>query len=155
MYPSLHALLSEWLEGIVYEDQCKRTIPFQQLEQDFQEGIQKKHTDSWPWRIMTDRNAIRDRKTVICYLLSVEKDGKDVHQVMTDLESRATEELQESKKKSGAKPTLFLLVLEYEYVRAESVSINIHSFESDVLGWKHTDQTKARASSKQNAKAMA
>ena len=153
MYPSLQALLSEWNDGIVYEDRCKRTVPFQQLEREFQEGIQKKHTDSHPWRIMDDRNAIRDRKAVIYHLLSAERAGKDVHQVMADLETRATEEQQEGKNKSGAKSTMFSLVL--KYIRAEKPSMNIHSFEADVLGWNHTEQIKARANSKQNAKAPA
>lgn len=112
-------------------------------------GIQKKTTASY----MDDRNAIRDGKTVTYHLLSAERAGKDVQQVMTDLETRATEEQQEGKGKSGAKSTMFSLVL--KYVRAEKPSMNIHSFEADVLDWNHTDQINARANSKQNAKAPA
>ena len=42
--------MSEWKEGIRYGHGNKQTVPMEQLEKDFQEGLQQNASQKLPWR---------------------------------------------------------------------------------------------------------
>lgn len=118
----------------------------EQLEKDFQEGVQQAASQKLPWRSISDRNLIRDRKILIYGMLQAELDGKDLKKFMAEQVERA----QSSMKAIGSRgaPPALLPQLKRQFELAPK-HLRPALFEEQVLGWKLTDKIKKQAASKQ------
>ena len=140
--------MQEWKEGIRYGHGNKQTVPMEQLEKDFQEGVQQAASKKLPWRGISDRNLIRDRKILIYGMLQAELDGKDLKTFM----AAQVQQAHASMKRSGSRgaPPALLPQLKRQFENAAN-HLRPGLFEEKVLGWKLTDKVKKQAASKQAA----
>lgn len=152
-YISWQLLLSEWREGIVF-GACpnRRTVPLKELEleKDFSEGRQKGSaqnppTSQVPWRKIDGRNAIRDRKIIIYAALGAQHAGEDVTAVMNAMQQEAQQAVA---KAAGPGNTTTLMTYMKRKIEARAGFLSPIEFERQILGWKHTPQLLAQASSK-------
>ena len=121
-YPSWDILLTEWNEGILFDNGLKRTEPWSVLEQDFKEGKQASADDMWiPWRETGNkaRKGIHDRKLVIYTLLEAKALGCDLNAFMKPFEEKAYAASEKSKKKSGNTSTVMSQLVKHVFTDME------------------------------------
>ena len=109
-YPSLsdypsdwEVLLSEWLNGILYMEPSKRTVPMAQLEQELAEGKQATGAPFEPWRNGIPRKSIHERKVLIYSMLGATKRGIDLDSFMQPFHAAAVDAVEASNAKKGPK----------------------------------------------------
>ena len=147
-YPSWQLLWAEWREVIVFRSAPgKRTVPMETLEKDLAEGRQKKKSPSVPWRNISNRNAIRDRKIIIHGALQAQHDGKDVNEYMSSLQKAAEASLEAARKRPGNSATLMTCIK--SLIEHSPSYLSPIEFEKEVLKWQHTPQALKAAASKQ------
>ena len=125
----------------------KRTVPMETLEKDLAEGRQKKKSPSVPWRNISNRNAIRDRKIIIYGALQAQHDGKDVNEYMSALQKAAEASLEAARKRPGNSATLMTCIK--SLIEHSPSYLSPIEFEKEVLKWQHTPQALKAAASKQ------
>ena len=117
------------------------------LEKDLAEGRQKKKSPSVPWRNISNRNAIRDRKIIIYGALQAQHDGKDVKVFMSALQKSAEASLEAARKRPGNSATLMICIK--SLIERSPGYLTPIEFEKQVLKWQHTPQALRAATSKQ------
>ena len=153
-YPSYDRLLLEWKSGILYSDTMKRTVPMARLEQEKAEGKQVEGSAYEPWRVLTNkRKEIYKRKVIIYSMLGAQHQGEELDTFMAKFHERAEDEISKSKQasKRGPKPrymTCLLKALEHQFQQQYGTPVD---FEENVLHWRHTASTLAKARSRRKA----
>ncbi len=144
-YTNLVDMHKEWTDGIEYTSRTKKTVPFQQLEQDKQEGRQ-----THMWREGVARTGIADRKIFIYTALNAQVlSGRDPREFLAEVQSKAKTQLEGAPGKKGRPPTMFntakqIMATDYQqYYVSTAVP-----FEQSVLKWKISSGLAAQARTK-------
>ena len=150
-YPDYSSLLNEWKVGILYTDTMRRTVPMAQLEQDLTEGKQVTGSAYEPWRVWSKRKQIHEKKIIIYSMLGALMQGKELEAFMKPFDATATDVVEASKGKRGAKPCYMSSLLKALEKPFQQQYGTPKQFEENVLKWKLTEKAKAQAASKKKA----
>lgn len=147
-YPNYSILLEEWTDGILYADGVRRTVPMAVMEQDLKEGKQDQPPQVVPWRALSNRKAIFDKKVLIYSMLEAQRSGEDLDAFIRPFHDTAVDAYERSKTKSGNTTSVMNQLLKVMSSRWAARSMTPTKFEQDVLQWKLSKKAVNQGSSR-------